>query len=199
MSPIENNGREYVRGNVRLEISYSLISRAEFRNRTDTDMILDGPKMWNAIGESINSSNQKEAAVNESLVAFLRHLDAKLDKILTLVIKDSKTEQQLYKGIGLNISGSGLKMVAEHRPKPGHILHLNFALSHKPFFFVDVCGEVVNVEPETTPDGEEPKYQVGIRFLDLTSKDQEQIIATVFQRERKALRRQKDEPVAQET
>jgi hypothetical protein len=187
----EENGREYVRGKVRLEINYRIISREEFEERTDTGMTLESPKMWNAIG----SSHQAEAD-NDSLVAFLRHLDAKLDKILNLVAKDHKEEKAYYEAIGLNISGSGLKMITEHKAAVGQIVHLNFALSHKPFYFIDTCGEVVNVEPDT--DSTATRYRMGIRFLDLTSRDQEQIIAAVFQRERKAIRRQKNEEEAQE-
>lgn len=192
IKPKEENDREYVRGKMRLEISYRVISREEFQERADTDMILDGAKVWNAIG-----SHNQEAAVNDSLVAFLRHLDAKLDKILNLITKDRREEKEYYEAVGLNISGSGLKMIAEHKAEVGQIVHLNFALSHKPFYFIDTCGEVVNVEPDT--DSTATKYRMGIRFLDLTSRDQEQIIATVFQRERKVLRRQKNEAETKET
>ncbi|MBL7195980.1 MAG: hypothetical protein ISS64_06750, partial [Desulfobacterales bacterium] len=60
-----------------------------------------------------------------------------------------------------------------------------------PLVFMDVFGEVIRVTQVNKDD--RTLYQAGVKFIDLNLADREKIITSVFQRQREAIRKRKDE------
>ena len=132
----------------------------------------------------------QETTPNASLIDFLLQMDEKLDRILTLLSKEDACSGPSNKGMGTNISGSGMKIIVDKPVQIGQIIHTNFVLSRHPLVFINVFGEVVQVTP--MDEGNGTIYALGIEFLDLNPNDRERIISCVFQRQREIIRKEKN-------
>ena len=112
-------------------------------------------------------------------------------QILELLEKDNKIDCLFNQGIGMNISGSGMNIMVDRPLETGQIIHSRFYLSKIPLVFMEIFGEVVH-STKVNECGK-TQYSLGIKFLDLSVNDQERIIASVFQRQRKVLKKRKTE------
>jgi len=125
-------------------------------------------------------------AVDASLVNFFFQIDEKLDQILKHLSQNQAKQTLPYQGVGLDISGSGMKIEIDRPVETGKIMHAKILLSKFPFVFIDVFGEILWVEP--VEEGARALYYLGIKFFDLSPDHRERIISSVFQREREAIR-----------
>ena len=190
--------RSYVRGDVSFKVKFKLMSPDEYQDlkRSGKEIFSHDKKEK---GIDITDTDNKDANItpNTSLIDFLLYMDEKLDQILDFVSKDVADKESLNQGIGSNISGSGMNIITDKPLEPGKIIHTNFVLSRFPLVFIDVFGEVVRVTP-VDEDGK-TSYHAGTKFLDLRLNDRERIIASVFQSQREAIRRKKEENLKLET
>ena len=190
--------RSYVRGDVSFKVKFKIMSPDEYQDLTKSNKeIFSHDKSEKGI--DITDTDNKDANItpNTSLIDFLLYMDEKLDQILDFVSKDVADKESLNQGIGSNISGSGMNIITDKPLEPGKIIHTNFVLSRFPLVFIDVFGEVVRVTP-VDEDGK-TSYHAGTKFLDLRLNDRERIIASVFQSQREAIRRKKEENLKLET
>jgi len=195
---ISQERRSHVRGDISFKVKFKIMSPDEYQ-----DLKRSGKEIFShdksEKDSDITDTDNKDANItpNTCLIDFLLYMDEKLDQILAFVSKDVADKESLNQGIGSDISGSGMNIITDKPLEPGEIIHTNFVLSRFPLVFIDVFGEVVQV----TPVDEEGKtyYHAGTKFLDLKLNDRERIIACVFQSQREAIRRKKDEKFKLET
>jgi c-di-GMP-binding flagellar brake protein YcgR len=84
-----------------------------------------------------------------------------------------------------------MNIVVDSPLKTGQIIHTKFYLSKIPLVYMEIFGEVVH-STKVNECGK-TQYSLGIKFLDLSVNDQERIIASIFQSQRKVLRKRKTE------
>jgi len=189
---ISQERRSYVRGDVSFKVKFKIMSPDEYQDLTKSNKeIFSHDKREKGIDITDTDNKDSNITPNTSLIDFLLYMDEKLDQILDFVSKDVADKESLNQGIGSNISGSGMNIITDKPLEPGKIIHTNFVLSRFPLVFIDVFGEVVRVTP-VDEDGK-TSYHAGTKFLDLRLNDRERIIASVFQSQREAIRRKKDE------
>lgn len=180
--------RAYVRGDLSFQVTFRVITQEEYRQRKAKGDQLSFSNRKEFIFDSTDADDRDtDSPFDARLANFLIMMDRKLNYILNLLEKD---QVDLFnQGLGLNISGSGMKIRVDDPVEPGKIINTNIVLSMFPFVRIDVYGEVVNVIP-VNEDGT-GGYHLGIRFLDMDPEDRENIIACIFQKERKAIRKRK--------
>ena len=186
MDMLENKNRCFVRGDFTFKVNFKLMTPEEYNALKG----LEGEGVASAmLSESLNMATVKKSmlgAVDASLVNFFFQIDEKLDQILKLLSQDQANQILPYQGVGLDISGSGMKIEIDRPVETGKIMHAKILLSKFPFVFIDVFGEILWVEP--VEEGAQALYYLGIKFFDLSPDHRERIISSVFQREREAIR-----------
>ena len=130
-----------------------------------------------------------EDPADANLLSFLVQIDEKLNRVLSLLSKDSNGEDCFIRGTGKNISGSGMEMLVDNPVDFGQMVHMKFLLSKFPYVFLSILGEVIRAE-KSAEDGKD-SYHIGIKFIDLSENEREKIITTVFQRQREVIRKNK--------
>lgn len=198
-----NTCRGHVRESFGFKIAFEPVSPDEYgkkRMEWEDERLFDR-KLLNL--ESLDADTPSKAPSMEShLLYFFLEMDAKLDRLIAHLTGKGKGEEMPEEGMGLDLSGGGMKMRVGNPLDKGQILCANLLLSRVPFVRVRVFGEVVNVTP--SENAAETCFDVGVRFLDLDPDERERIIAYVFQRQREVLRKRKgkngtDEEVIQGT
>jgi len=186
MDMLENKNRSYVRGDFTFKVNFKLMTPEEYNALKG----LEGEGVASAmLSESLNMATVKKnmlGAVDASLVNFFFQIDEKLDQILKHLSQNQANQTLPYQGVGLDISGSGMKIEIDRPVETGKIMHAKILLSKFPFVFIDVFGEILWVEP--VEEGARALYYLGIKFFDLSPDHRERIISSVFQREREAIR-----------
>ena len=184
-----DNDRSYVREDIYIDVNYRVISRAEYDSSPVAESGSGSQVFRNLTGEISEQENEANVKSRDAIVGFLLHIDKKLDKILSLLTQDREDQGETHKGVVINISGSGMKFLTEKPVDCGEIIHASFVLSENPFVFLELYGEVVNITH--AKENRKTGYYLGVNFLNLSSKDRQQIITSVFQRQREALRQRK--------
>lgn len=183
--------RSFVRGNFSFNVKFKTMTKDEYEYLKKTNEVIF-PTFKQEPGVDI-----KEREINAghlasaSLINHLVQIDEKLDLILDLLSNDKTVEGLYRKGLGLNISGSGMSIMVNRSVEYGQVIHTKFYLSKFPLVYMDIFGEVVHVA-QVDKDGR-THYKLGIKFLDLSINDRESIISSVFQRHRGDIRRIKSE------
>ena len=187
MSHIEK--RSYVRGNFSFKIKFKTMTLDEYEGLVGpNELTLHHFQKEHRI-DIADQKTDADTAIDPSLVNYLVLIDEKLDLILELLAKDNKIEGLFNQGIGTNISGSGMNIMVDKPIEIGQIIHSKFYLSKIPLVFMDIFGEVVHSTKVDECDN--TLYSHGIKFLNISTNDQERIIASVFQRQRGILRKRK--------
>ena len=183
--------RSYVRGNFSFKIKFRTMTPAEYE---ELDRSNDTISPQFQLTPGIVTGNKKDAdtAIDPTLISCLTLINEKLDLILELLDKDNNNINGFQNGLGTNISGSGMNIVVDSPLETGQIINTKFYLSKIPLVYMEIFGEVVH-STKVNECGK-TQYSLGIKFLDLSVNDQERIIASVFQRQRKVLRKIKTGP-----
>ena len=182
--------RSFVRADLSFKVKFKVITRDEYEKIKESGDHIPPPDEKGLIFDSTDTEERLNGiAANQCLVDLLFHIDEKLDRILAVLSKDAPDIAVFKHGSGINVGGSGMKMVVDKPVEPGKIIHTNLILSKFPPIFMDVFGEVIHAEP--LDEGGKTVYHLGIKFLDLDINDREKIIACVFQKQRETIRRKK--------
>jgi hypothetical protein len=140
--------------------------------------------------DDLDTDNPKrEHLLDSRLLWFLLQMDEKLDQILAHLSGRAKQEEFSEEGVGIDLSGGGMRIRVAKSLEKGQLLCAHLFLSSFPLLRIQLFGEVVYVKPRV--HGENACYDVGVRFLDLDAEDRERIIACVFQKQRQVLRKMK--------
>jgi hypothetical protein len=178
--------RSYVRGNFSFKIKFRTMTSDEYEEFVRSNETISPHFQIDAGIDITDKKTDADTAIDPSLVNYLALINEKLDLILELLEKDNKIDVIFKQGIGMNISGSGMNIMVDRPLETGQIIHSRFYLSKIPLVFMEIFGEVVH--STKVDECGKTLYSLGIKFLDLSVNDQERIIASVFQRQRKVLR-----------
>jgi len=189
MSQIER--RSYVRGNFSFKIKFKTMTSDEYKMLVGPNKGIPPYFQKESFGDIDNLKENDETSIDPSLIKYLALIDEKLDLILELLAKDPEVGDPLNQGMGMNISGSGMNIMVDKPVEIGHIIHSKFYLSKVPLVFIELFGEIVR--STKADDGVNRLYSLGVKFLDISVNDRERIISSVFQRQRKILRKMKSE------
>lgn len=184
--------RSYVRGDISFKVKFRVMTPEEYETVKGIDGQVLSPGKESGIDISGTYKRATELTPNPYMIDFLLYMDEKLDQIMAILYKYGRVDKEPYSlGIGVNIGGAGMKIIADKPVEHGQIIHTSFVMSRLPFVFIDVFGEVIHVKP-VDKDGK-AAYSLGIKFLNLNLNDRESIIACVFQRQREIIRKMKDD------
>lgn len=192
-----SNGRELrsdVRGDFSYTVDYEIITPEEYqsiREKTFRPQTTDIEKLKIGRARSDNDNMDTGYAINGDIAEFFVRMDEKLDRILFMLSKNKAFLECSGRGTGNNISASGMNIDIDRPVKQGQIVHATMVLSKTPFLYIDVYGEIIRVDALEGKDS--PLCQVGIEFLNLDETGREKIVAYVFQQQREAIRKRKEE------
>ena len=185
--------RSYVREDLSFKIKFKIMSPEEYEDSRRFDDAIFSPFKMEYRDETAETAVGVHNTADASLINYLFQIDEKLDQILDLLSRDAESEPSLRpfdRGIGQNISGSGMKMLVNQPIEAGQIIHVKFFLSKFPLVFMDTFGEVIRVS--LVEENGQTLYQHGIKFIELTEYDRERIISHVFQKQRESIRKKRN-------
>ncbi|WP_027358011.1 PilZ domain-containing protein [Desulforegula conservatrix] len=132
------------------------------------------------------SSPKKESVPGtpDSVIGMLLSLDEKLDHILS-ILEDNKNLAQ-KRCEALDISGTGLCILMDEEVRFGDNFEVTIRFSGHPLRVLKTCAEVVRVSPYLNN-----RFEIGMKFKDLTEAEKENIIALTFSENRKRIRENK--------
>lgn len=182
--------RSFVRGNFSFKVKFKTMTPHEYEDLKSTNEVLFSPFIKSPSTNVDKPGVSIDRTTDASLISYLVQMDEKLNQILEILAKENKVEGLFAQGVGLNISGTGMNIMVDKPVESGMIIHSKFYLSKSPLIFMDMFGEVIRVEKINECGN--TSYSVGIKFLDLSVNDREQVIASVFQRQRGNIRKRKN-------
>lgn len=123
--------------------------------------------------------------INDGLIGMFLNLDDKLDHILSIVSNDLRLAPK--KCEALDISGTGLCVVMPEEAKIGDNFEVTIRFAGSPVKVLKACAEVVRVSPYNGH-----RFEIGMKFMDLTETEKECLIALTFSENRKRIREKKN-------
>ena len=183
VNAVELNHKKHVRVDDVLKVDYRKISQKEYSKCKGKPEII----LKNIFGKPFEAPEIEEANL-ELLYKLIYQANLKIDRILNIL--ESKDAEK-YASVGnecVNISGSGMKFIANRSFSIGDIIALRLFLPLVSKTWINIFGEVVSVT-ESEPEN---KYSVAVKFKELSESDREIIIGYVFKRQRELLRRTSD-------
>lgn len=184
--------RSYVRGNFSFKIKFKTMTSDEYETFLKSNETISHSSQKELTIDALDPKMGTDTVTDASLINYLVQMDEKLDLILELLTKDKQIKGLFGQGFGLNISGSGMNIMVDEPVETGQVLHSKFNLSKIPLVVMNIFGEVVRATK--IEESGRTLYSLGIKFLDLSVNDQERIIASVFQNQRGAIRKEKAGP-----
>ena len=187
-----NEKRDCVRASLCAEVRFSVIDPREYeaiRNRGNV------PAMQSPINPSMQSLLVEEEGTavggppDRNLIDFLIQIEDKLDRVLKLLAKQGESDDGYFAGEGVDIGGSGMKILSGRELRPGQIIDARFRIFRYPVVLLQVFGKVVRISP--SEKNGHLRYEISLEFLDLDEDHKEWIISYVFQMQREAIRRKK--------
>ena len=171
--------REYVRVDDILRVDYLEIPQEDYKRCENKPEII----FKDIFGKPLKAPEIEEAN-SELLYKLIYQANLKIDRILDILeSKDNKG----YMSSGsecVNISGSGMSFVANRSFSIRDIIALRVFLPLVSRTWINVLGEVTS----SAESGQENKYAVSVRFVELSEDDREMIVRYVFKRQRELLR-----------
>jgi len=185
VKPIVANHRKHVRVDDVLKVDYGKISQQDYKRYKGKQEII----FKNTFGKAFEAPQIENVSL-ELLYKLIYQANQKIDRILDML--ESKNAEK-YESVGtecVNISGSGIKFIANRSFSIGDIVALRVFLSLVSKTWINILGKVVS----STESGSENKYDVAVKFEELAENDREIIIGYVFKRQRELLRRTSKQP-----
>lgn len=171
--------REYVRVDDILRVDYLEIPQEDYKRCENKPEII----FKDIFGKPLKAPEIEEAN-SELLYKLIYQANLKIDRILDILeSKDNKG----YMSSGsecVNISGSGMSFAANRSFSIRDIIALRVFLPLVSRTWINVLGEVTS----SAESDQENKYDVSVRFVELSEDDREMIVRYVFKRQRELLR-----------
>jgi hypothetical protein len=186
--------RDSVRADLRAEVQFFILEAREYEAAKEQGSLqrqvgreFFHPSMQSPVVEEGAAAG---TTLDSNLVDFLLQIEAKLARILKLLAKyEMDNDVCVFVGKGLDISGSGMRILSEKEVKPGQVLDARFKVFRYPVMVLQIFGKVVRVR-STERDGRQ-LYEIAFEFVDLDKDLKEWIISYVFQKQREAIRSEK--------
>jgi len=133
-----------------------------------------------------SSSPKKEPVpgIPDSVIGMLLSLDEKLDHIISILADNRSLAQKRCDA--LDISGTGLCVLMDEEVRFGDNFEVTIKFSGQPLKVLKTCAEVVRISPYMNN-----RFEIGMKFKDLTEAEKENIIALTFSENRKRIRENK--------
>ena len=186
------NRREYLRAKVFLPTRLSALCQDSFSSldegdagRMPTQNVIAGP-----IDEIIDQ--MATGSQEETLYRCLKMIDKKLNFVIEELISPSNQSGSTFNDV-VELSGSGLKFLSDTAFPEGTLLRMELIMPTAFEFKIDLIARVLRVEKlaiEEKTDGE--SYSVAVHFTEIDEKARDAIIETVFKKQRKLIRLQKE-------
>jgi hypothetical protein len=176
------NKRDYFRVNISIPIKW------HYLNQEESDLIKKG------LGSRLLNQSPFKTPIDEKQVTppssrddkmdqALRLLNAKLDYIINMMIKDSAEPARNDRVV--EISASGLKFTTVEKIEQGAIIKMELLIPGSPHFMVELVAEVLRIEEKYN----EFLNAVNILFID--DEARELIVKLGFEKQRIDIRRSK--------
>lgn len=193
--------RDHVREAFYFKVTFDLICESDYQKakaELEEKLLFNGKYL--KLEDLDVDTHQEAPALDSQILGFLLEMDDKLNQLIAHVTGKDRGQDLFEEGVGLEISGGGMKIRVEKPLAVGQLIRANLLLSRLPFVRVQILGKVIHVKHKLC--GEKPCYETGVHFLDLENEQRDRIIACVFQRQREGLRKRKnkdggDEPAGQ--
>lgn len=130
----------------------------------------------------------QQAKLPEAMVQFLASMDAKLDAILGQMQKDTLQEDFPHKLRGTEISGAGLRFTASDKISENSYVEIVLFLRQYPLIVASAIGRITR---ESQLPSENSTSEYALEFTAIHDNDLEQVIAFVFDQERRLIRQYK--------
>jgi hypothetical protein len=171
--------RKHTRVDDILKVDYKKVLQENYKKYRDTPKFI-----YNSIfGEPFKAPEIEEVDLR-LLYELIYQANLKMDRILD-ILEGGRTEKYaVSKNENVNISGAGMRFIADQAFSIGDIIALRIFLPLAIQTQIDVLGEVKKVS-ESERKG---KYCIIVKFIELSEDDREMIIKYVFKRQREILR-----------
>ena len=179
------NQRKNVRVDDVLKVDYRQISQQDYNEcKTKPEIIFE-----KTFGKVFEAPKVEDVSL-ELLYKLIYHANLKIDRILTILESKDTERPESVSSESVDISGSGMKFIANRKFSTGDIIALRVFLPLVSISktWINILGEVVLA----TKSGTENRYDVTVKFKGLSECDKEIIIGYVFKRQRELLRRSSD-------
>ena len=173
------NQRKYTRVDDLLRVDYQKVSQEVYQKYEGNCEGICQP----IFGEPLKTPEIEEITL-DLLYKLIYQANLKMDRILK-ILEDTDTSP--YTSVGtehVNISGSGMKFIADQMYVIGDILALRVFLPLASSTWITVLGKVAS----STELPREGGYSTAVHFVGLSESDREMIIRYVFKRQRELLR-----------
>ena len=168
--------------------NYSRITtftRARYRKLSHPEEPQICPSGFN-ISASGGDRALRESGLPDALISFLMNMDAKLDRIIAQMSKDSLASYFPEQLVVLDLSASGL-LVQSNDIQPGDYLELVLYLGEFPPVVVSGVAQVLRSGKKMPGVGE----TYALQFTRIRESEREQIVRFVFKEERERIRTEK--------
>ena len=172
-------GRKYLRVDNILKIHYKKVSQENYKKYRDRPIVI----YKNIFGEPLKTPEIEEVDLR-LLYELIYQANLKMDRILD-ILEDKRAEKYaVSKNENVNISGAGIRFIADQAFSIGDIIALRIFLPLATQTQIDVLGEVRKV----TKSEKKGRYCIAVKFVELSEDDREMIIRYVFKRQREIIR-----------
>lgn len=190
--------RDHVRETFFFKVRFQRLCREEYdRKKAEWDSRVYFERTGVQLSDLDADTPRGAPLVDAQLLGLFLEMDEKIDQIIAHLTGKTAYEGFWEQGIGINLSGGGMRVRVENSLEKGQLLCAHLLLSKIPLIRVMVLGQVIYAKPQQTSENSS-YHDVGVQFLELDAEDRERIIASVFQRQREVLRKKKGKDGAYE-
>ncbi len=135
--------------------------------------------------ESLRETLGENDAMQNLIVGYLQRIEAKLDRLIGSMERESSGKTYHFSGEVIDIGGGGLSMKTRENHPVGTVLDLCIFAAYgdpRPVFGL---GRVCRMQESPGEEGKAPSYILGVEFTQLDEDDRRAIVRLVFQTERK--------------
>lgn len=130
----------------------------------------------------------QQAKLPEAMVQFLANMDAKLDTILGQMQKDTLREDFPFRLQATEISGAGLRFSTTNQLSEHSYVEIVLFLRQYPLIVSSAIGKITRINQQSSVDS---AGEYALEFTAIHDNDLEQVIAFVFDQERRLIRQHK--------
>ena len=179
VKPVGTTKRKHVRVDDVLKVDYLKISQKDYKGCKNKPEII----LKKTFGKPFEAPHV-EAVSLKLLYELIYQANQKIDRILDMLESKDAEKYESVNNESVNISGSGMKFIANQSFSIGDIIAIRVFLSLVSKTWLNVLGKVTSA----TESGPGNRYDISVKFVDLSEGDREMIVRYVFKRQRELLR-----------
>ncbi len=182
------NRREFVRARV------SYPARVKVLNTEENEIVEQGEGLTLFRGGDIPEPLEEFQSVlssgtgSEVIQKCFKSLNSKLDFIIEQLTFPPVDEEEPFKEV-IELSGSGLKLISKTPVPQGSYLKVDLIVPSSLQFKIEMIAQCMRVDQNHAPN----RYLIAAKIIDIEEKDRDAIIENVFKRQRKVIRKKRQE------